>query len=143
MIRVQLASKHEHDDPIADMTSAAAFAIRATVHGTTRYSPSQLVYAKDMILRTQMEVNVELVRARRAQAIHKNNERENRRRIKHDYKAGDRVLVIAGGLDPKMKLHQGPYKVLSFDRASGTLQIKRRNYVEPINMHNVCPYFGN
>ena len=49
------------DDPIHDLTSAAAYAIRATVHGTTKHMPSQLVYAKDMILQMQMEANVEHV----------------------------------------------------------------------------------
>ena len=60
MLRIQLAKRHQHDEPIADMTSAAAYAIRATVHGTTKYTPSQLLYAKDMVLRTTMEANVEL-----------------------------------------------------------------------------------
>jgi len=142
MIRIQLTSKHKHDDPIKDMTSAAAYAIRATVHGTTKHTPSQLVYAKDMILRTKMEANVEHVRTLRENAIYKNNQRENKRRIKHNYKEGDKVLILSGGLDPKLQLHQGPYKVLSYDKASGTLHIQRRNYVEPINIRNVRPYFG-
>ena len=51
MLRVQLATQHLHDDPIKDLTSAVAYAIRATVHGATKYMPSQLVYYnKDMIL---------------------------------------------------------------------------------------------
>jgi RNase H-like domain found in reverse transcriptase/Integrase zinc binding domain len=50
MIRVQLASKHAKDDPVTDLTSAAAYAIRATVHGVTKYTPAQLVYSRDMIL---------------------------------------------------------------------------------------------
>lgn len=144
MLRVQLLSEHKHDDPVADMCSAAAYAIRATVHGVTRYSPSQLVYAKDMILRTKVEADVEHVRRRREQAILANNTRENKRRIAYKYQVGDRVLVLSGkmSLDPKMKLHEGPFKVLSYDKASGTLHIQRRNYVEPINIRNVRPFFG-
>jgi len=66
MLHVQIASKHEHDDPIQDYLSAAAYAygIRATVHGTTLHSPGQLVFNKDMILRSHVETNVELIQAR-------------------------------------------------------------------------------
>ena len=42
MVRVQLASRHEHDDPVREMLSATAYGIRATVHGTTQYTPAQL-----------------------------------------------------------------------------------------------------
>jgi len=69
MLRVQLMKHHEKDDPIKDLTSASAYAMRATVHGVTKYTPSQLVFAKDMILHTTMEANVELARQRREAAI--------------------------------------------------------------------------
>jgi len=65
MLRLQLVKCHEKDDPIKDLTSAAAYAMRAAVHGVTKSTPSQLVFAKDMILRTTMEANVELARQRR------------------------------------------------------------------------------
>ena len=142
MLRVQLASRHEHEDPIKDMTSAAAYAIRATVHGVNQYSPAQLVYSKDMILRTTIEANVEAVRQRRQRAAEANNAKENKRRVAYKYKAGDKVLILATGMDPKLQLHEGPYKVLSYDKTSGTLHIQRKNYVEPINVRNVRPYFG-
>ena len=142
MLRVQLASKHKKENPVEDLTSAAAYALRATVHGVTRFAPSQLVFSKDMILRTNMKANVELVRQRREAAIQENNTRENRRRIAYKYKAGDKVLVLAQSLDPKLQLHQGPYRVEHYNKATGTLHIKRKNYVEPINIRNVRPYFG-
>ena len=142
MIRIQLTKEYEEDNPIASITSAAAYAIRATVHGVTKYSPCQIVFRKDMILRTNVEFNVELIRQRKEAAIVKNNTRENKRRIAYRYKAGDKVLVLSGRLDPKLKLHQGPYRVVSYDEASGTLHIRRRNYIESINIRNVRPFFG-
>jgi transposase InsO family protein len=142
MLRVQLTTRHELDDPIREILSAAAYGIRATVHGTTQYTPAQLVFSKDMILRTTMEANMELVRQRRLTAIQRNNTRENKRRIAYDYKPGDKVLILAGGMDPKLKLHQGPYAVLSYNKSNGILHISRNNYVEPINVRLVRPYFG-
>ena len=143
MLRVQLVSRHNLEDPIQELTSSAAYAIRATTHGVTKFAPSHLVYGKDMILRTNITASVELVRQRREAAIQVNNARENKQRIAHQYKAGDKVLVLAQSLDPKLTLHQGPFKVESFDRATGTLHIQRKNYVEPINIRNVRPYFAS
>ena len=142
MLRVQLTTRHPKEDPIRDLTSAAAYGIRATVHGVTKYTPSNLVYGRDMILRTRISANVDLVRQRRQAAIGINNAKENRRRIKHDYKAGDKVLILSNSMDPKLQLHQGPYKVVAYNRSSGTLHIQRKNYLEPINIRNVRPYFG-
>ena len=142
MLRCQLVRKHDNDDPISDLLSAAAYAIRATIHGTTRYTPGQLVFSKDMILRTHIQADMELVRLRRQRAAERNNVRENKRRIKYKYKPGDKVLILTNKLDPKLKLNQGPYKVIHYNEANGTLQIRRGNYIEPINIRLVRPYFG-
>jgi len=141
MLRVQLVKYHEKDDPIKDLTSAAAYAMRATVR-VTKCTPSQLVFAKDVILRTTMEANVKLARQRREAAISQNNARKNRSRVAHNYKKGDWVLILSRHLDPKLQLHPGPFKVLSYDQSLGTLYIQRKHYVEPINIRNVRPYYG-
>ena len=116
MIRVQLVKVHPNEDIVRKITSAAAFAMRATVHGVTKYSPAQMVFSKDMILRTHIEANMELVRQRRQAAIQINNTRENKRRIAYNYKPGDWVLLLSGGLDPKLQLHKGPFKVVKFNK---------------------------
>ena len=126
------------------MTSAAAFALRATVHSVTKYSPAQLAFNRDLILRTGVLADIEMARLRKEKAIQINNQRENKRRIAYKYKEGDKVLILADGrFDPKMALHQGPYKVLSFDNRNGTLRILRNHYEESINMRRVRPYHGN
>jgi len=117
MLRVELVKCHEKDDPIKDLTSAAAYAMRDAVHGVTKYTPSQLVFAKDIILRTTMEANVELARQRREAAISQNNARENKSRVAHNYKKGDWVLILSRHLDPKLQLHPGPFKVLSYEQS--------------------------
>lgn len=89
-----------------------------------------------------MEADTELVRQRRQAAIAVNNARENRRRIAHRYKKGDQVLILSGGMDPKLQLHQGPFRVLSYNVSNGTLHIRRNNYIEPINIRQVRPYYG-
>ena len=142
MIRVQLTQQHEHDDPLRDIFSAAAYGIRATVHGTTLFTPGQLVFNKDMILRTNILVNTELVRQRRQAVAIKNNERENKRRIPYKYQKGGKVLLLTRYLDPKLKLKPGPYKIVDFNAKNGILHIQRGQYIEPIHMRWVRPYFG-
>ena len=55
---------------------------------------------------------------------------------------GDRILILSGGLDPKLQLSEVPYRVVGVNRWKGTLSIQRRKYVEPINMRRVRPYYG-
>jgi hypothetical protein len=143
MLRVQLTTQYEGDDPIKDMRSAAAYAIRATVHGTTKHSPSQLVDQKDMILRTTIKADLAMIRQQREAAVKANNVRENKRRIAYPYRKRGQVLILSRHMDPKLNLHKGPYKVISYNKENGTLHIQRNNYIEPINMRNVRPYFGD
>jgi uncharacterized protein YehS (DUF1456 family) len=77
------------------MLAAAAYGNRATVHRTTMCTPGQLVFNKDMILRTHMKANIELIRQRRQAAATKNNEQENKLRITYDYKEGDCILILS------------------------------------------------
>ena len=142
MIRTKLVKHHAHDDPIRDICTAVAYGIRATVHGTTKMTPAQLVFQKDMILRTNVEVNMELIRRRREAAIIHNNTRDNKRRIRYNYQVGDKVLILSGGLDPKLKLHEGPYPVLRYNKSNGILHIQRKGYVDTIHIRRVRPYFG-
>ena len=143
MVRIQLVTKHDANDPIWDMLSAAAYGIQSTMHGTTLFTPGQLAFNKNMILCTHFEANTELVQWHCQAAILHNNARENKRRIAYNYQPGDKVLILAGGMDPKLALHQGPFEVLHFNKANGTLQIHRKNYIESINMRLVRPYFGS
>jgi len=144
MIRCQMSLRHQDDDPVRDMLSAIAYAIRSTVHGTTQYTPGQLVFSKDMILRTHMEADIRLIQLRRQQMAKTNNtRRENKRRIKHSYEPGDKVLILPSPLEAKLTLNQGPFAVVNYDKATGTLQIRRKNYIESINIRRVRPYFGH
>jgi hypothetical protein len=80
MLRVQLATKDEHDGPVWDTLSASACGIRATVHGTTGFTAGQLVFNRDVIFRTHVAASIELVQQRRRQAaVIQNNLRENQK----------------------------------------------------------------
>ena len=96
-----------------------------------------------MILRTHMEADMRMIQLRRRQAAEKNIIRENKRRIKYAYKPGDKVLILPSRLDSKHTLNEGPYRVNHYNKSTGTLQIRRKNYIESINIRRVRPYFGS
>jgi hypothetical protein len=124
MLRVQLTKQHDKDDPVKELTSAAAFVIRSTVHGVTGFTPGHVVYNRDVMIHTPVQPDLDLIKQRHAAAVKVNNEKENKRSFAHTYKTSDKILIITGVLDPKLKLHFGPYKVLSCDRNFGTLRIQ-------------------
>jgi hypothetical protein len=97
-----------------------------------------------MILHTDIQANMELIRQRRLKAVIKNNKRENKQQIACSYQEGDYVLIISGQApnEPKLKLDEGPYIVLIYNELNRILHIQRRNYVEPIHIRRDRPYFG-
>lgn len=81
------------DNPWKGILSAAAFAVRSTYHTTLRKTPGQLVFGRHMIFNTTHIANWEVIRQNKQKLIDKNNKRENAKRVKHDYKVGDKVLL--------------------------------------------------
>jgi transposase InsO family protein len=74
--------------------SAVAFAMRATLHTTMRATPMQLVFGRDAIHNIGFEADWQYLKDRRQRMIRHNNERENSRRIPHNYQVGDSVKVL-------------------------------------------------
>ena len=98
MVRTfELENKYlDKEDPWKSILGAVAFAVRSTIHTTTQSTPAQLVYGRDMILNIKHMANWEFIRARKQKMINKNNQRENSKRIPHEYKQGDQVLIRKG-----------------------------------------------
>ena len=59
--------------------SSTIFAIRSTVHTTTQYTPSQLVFGRDAILNINQEANWQSIKQRKLALINKGNQKLNRR----------------------------------------------------------------
>ena len=87
----------DEDDPWAGILSATAFAVRSTYHTTLQATPGQLVFGRDMILNIQHTANWKAIKDRKQQIIKKNNLRENRTRIPHTYRRGEKVLLRRDG----------------------------------------------
>ena len=130
----------DEDDPWSGIISAAAFSIRATVSTTTGHSPMQMVYGRDAILNIKHTVNWTNVKKRKQEMIHKNNERENSKRIKHAYFVDDKILILAdpskAKFDPEYK---GPYTITKVYN-NGTVRYTDGTISDVVNIRQITPF---
>ncbi len=131
----------DESDPWNPFLSAAAYAIRSTYHTTLQASPGQLVFGRDMILPIKFKADWERIRQRRQQTMEKNNERENKSRINHEYKKGDKVLLSTPGIVPKLSAPRTrPHEVLGV-YPNGTVLLRRGVVRERVNIRRLTPFF--
>ena len=81
-----------------------------------------------------------MIKQRKENLIKKNNERENRQRIQHTYKVGDKVLVYKPGIIPTLTSpKKGPYPIVKV-HTNGTVTIQRGVVVERLSIRRITPY---
>ena len=145
ILRTFELEKRELDavNPWTEFLSSAAFAIRSTYHTTLQATPAQLVFGRDMILPISISADWDRIKQRKQTEIDRNNRRENRDRIDHTYKVGDKVFVRNDRIKRKLSSpREGPFKVAKvYD--NGTIEVRRSDAVtERINIRRVTPCFG-
>jgi hypothetical protein len=86
MLRTHDLNEYDFDeiDPWGPILQDVAYAIRATHHTTTKASPCQLVFGRDMLFNITYTPNWENITAQKQKEIIKNNNAENKRRVDHD-----------------------------------------------------------
>ena len=93
-----------------------------------------------MILNVTHIANWEHIKQRKQTLINKNNARENSKRIPHEYKQGDKVLLARGTEFKYEAPYAGPYEVLaSYD--NGTVRIQKGAVADTVNLRRLHPYF--
>ena len=102
----------DKEDPWKGVLSATAFAVRSTYHTTLKKTPGQLVFGRDMIFNIQHVANWEYIRQKKQNLIDKNNKAENAKRVKHNYKVGDLVLLRKSTENKYKTPFQGPFDIL-------------------------------
>ena len=74
---------------------AAQYAIRSTVNAISlNKTPGELAFGRDMILQIPSNVNWEELFKCKQTRIEQNSEKENQSRKSHDYKVGQRILIL-------------------------------------------------
>ena len=76
----------DDENPWDGILASTMFALRATVHTTTQYTPAQLIFGRNSIINRHHNVDWEIIRKHKQDLINKSIKRENRNRINHAYK---------------------------------------------------------
>jgi hypothetical protein len=128
-------------NPFDGIIANAAFALRATIHSTLQASPAQLCFGRDMIMRTQFIANWHLIRNRQTQRMLKDNIRENKSRIPHQYAIGDMVLIRNDEIKSKLsKPNFGPYPIVQLSPNKSIVTILRTGFNETISIRRLIPF---
>lgn len=127
-------------DLVDAVLAAAQRALRITINRTIGTTPGAIVFGRDMLLPIPVLTDFNLIRQRRQAVIDDNNRKVNLRRNFHDYRIGEKVLILT--YDPT-KLEDrayGPY-LITETHVNGTVTIQRATGVlERINIRRVRPY---
>jgi hypothetical protein len=94
-----------------------------------------------MILPMPYEADWELIKSRRQAEINRSNAKENKTRVPHEYKPGDKVMYTIPRRQSKLRSPRtGPHEVVQVN-SNGTLLIKRGAVTETVNMRLITPFF--
>ena len=111
---------------------------------TTKYSPSHLIFNRDMIIHQKEIADWEILRERKVIQQTKDNERENKGRSNYQYQIGEKVLVLTRANERGGKLidyqHKGPYKIIKV-YGNGTVKIQCDNFNEIIHIRRLRPFY--
>jgi hypothetical protein len=128
MIRVQaISGKKDVKETykLEGVLAAIRSAVLSVVHTTTRATPTQLVFGRDALLNISFEADWQYIKERKQRRIVQNNRKENSKRIPHEYKPGDEVMIR---LNPSRKhgeaQFEGPYTVARVND-NGTVQLSK------------------
>ena len=83
----------DENDPQTGILAAAAFAILSTTNRLKFYSTVQFLFGHEMILTIKHEVDWELTHQKKQAQISKYYIYENKHRVDHNYKVGDKVII--------------------------------------------------
>jgi hypothetical protein len=117
-----------------------AWAMRASWHRSLKASPCQVVFNRDMIFDTPFNANWVAIHQMERQAREKNNMRENKKRIFHEYKPEEKVWLMINVKRPGKlySLKEGQYKIISVLN-NGTAVIDKGQYTEVVNIRRLTP----
>ena len=142
MLRTALTNTNdlETKDPWKGILAAVAFAVRATVHSTTRATPMQIVFGRDAIFNIRHIADWRYIEERKRKLIQRNNKRENNARIPHTYAVGDKILIKnAQSTKYGTNAYSGPYTITSvYD--NGTVRVDEGPLTDIYNIRNITPY---
>ena len=144
MLRTQDLSNQilDYINPWGNILSSIAWAVRSSYHSVLEATPAQLVFGRDMVVNLQFAADWQAITKKKQSQVNKDNIRENSKRVAHDYRPGDQVLVTKDGHFRKLDApYQGPFPITEV-YVNGTVRIQRSVAVtERLNIRRITPYW--
>lgn len=144
MIRTQELDNRVFDyiNPWGPILTSVAWAIRSSYHTTLEATPAQLVFGRDMAVNLQHMADWHSISTRKQSQVDRDNVRENSKRISHDYRPGEEVLLIKDGHFRKLdEKYQGPFTITDV-YVNGTVRIQKNLHVtERVNIRRITPFW--
>ena len=116
------------------------FALRATVHTATQYTPVKLIFGRNLTINQGHDADWKTIRKRKQDLINKGNKDVNHNQINHAYKQGDKVLLKSKW---KAKFNQNAYidpYIITAVRNNGTVRARKCRITDTFNIRNLTPY---
>ena len=132
----------DYVNPWGNILSSIAWAVRSSYHSVLEATPAQLVFGRDMVVNLQFAADWQSISRRKQAQVDKDNLRENSKRVAHDYRPGEQVLVTKDGHFRKLdEPYQGPFTITDV-YVNGTVRIQRSVAVtERLNIRRITPYW--
>ena len=128
-------------DPWTNIFGFCAWAIQSTAHTLLHTSPAQLVFGRDMLFDLSYLVRWKDIQDKKVQSRQDNTERENSKRVKHTYNAGDNVYLNRDVLQRKLlPKRDGPFKILKVN-TNGTVKICKGITSQTVSIIRILPCF--
>ena len=121
--------------------AAVMLAVRSTVHTTLKVTPAQAVFGRDMLLNIPVKVDWKEIKNNKQKEINRNNSKENKNRIPHDYHVGEKVLIRKRTQSKygECPCWERPYRITRIND-NGTVRIQKGIIHEIVNMRLVKPF---
>ena len=103
-----------------------------------------LAFGYNMIFRQKVLIDWERIKALRLRLARENNSKDNRKHLVHEYKVGDKVLLVFKPYERRGKFSpsthsRGPFIILEVI-ANGTVKIQCGAYVDIVSIRLITPY---
>ena len=85
---------NDRKEKLRSIFKSIAWVVRSTAHSVTKYTPGQLAFGVDMLMRIRIIADWESIKANKLRLPKMSNEQENKSRVAHNYKKGGYILII-------------------------------------------------
>ena len=138
---MDLESKPLDPFKVNGIFQCVAWSMRSTHHTSLAANPGQLTFRRDMIIRSTYIANWHHLRQTSLNNTTRNNQRENRRRLPHQYQVEQIVCISSNDITRKLSSRHEPFLITDV-HSNGTITVHRSaTDRERINIRRVHPIF--